>query len=85
MLTTLPQATRKQRTFRLAVILAVGVEGGEYCKEESIVTFFSLIWSHPFVGIYFVNNGTYSVRLYKNFCSVIIHGIYYFTTFVQLC
>ena len=34
---------------------------------------FSLIWSHPFVGIYFVNNGTNSmsfemVRIKKIYC-----------------
>ena len=48
---------------------------------------------HPFVGIYFVNNGTNSVSfdmvrtkkniLSKCFCFV-THGVYYFTTFV-LC
>ena len=51
-----------------------------------------VIWSHPFVGIYFVNNGTNSVSfkmvrtkkniLSKCFCSV-THGVHNFTTFVQ--
>ena len=62
---------------------------------QQIVTNFSLvIRSHPFVGIYFVNNGTNIVSfemirtkkniLSKCFCSV-THGVYYFTTLIQLC